>query len=126
VFADEVFVGKNLALQNELIALRAATASAYSTAQHLKDRWKEIEQKQAGLYSVSLGLPLDPASSDRDTPLYQTLTLSFPRTEIPPILPPSPSTPRHIRSRRSDGIPCDELYRVGALDERHARTITDG
>ena len=45
---------RNLALQNELIALRAATASAYSTAQHLQDRWKEIEQKQAGLYSVSL------------------------------------------------------------------------
>jgi hypothetical protein len=71
VFADEVFVGKNLALQNELIALRAATASAYSTAQHLKDRWKEIEQKQAGLYSVSLGPPLDPASSDSDTALSQ-------------------------------------------------------
>lgn len=43
---------RNLQLQNELIALRAATASAYSTAQHLQDRWKEIEQKQTGLYSV--------------------------------------------------------------------------
>lgn len=46
-------IEQNLAMQDQLMALRASTASAYATAQHLQDRWKEVEQKQAGLYSVS-------------------------------------------------------------------------
>jgi uncharacterized membrane protein len=45
---------RNLALQPDLIALRTATTSAYTTAQHLQDRWKEVEAKQSGVYQVGL------------------------------------------------------------------------
>ena len=44
---------KNLALQEDLLALRSSTASAYATAQHMKDRWAELENQQAQLYQVS-------------------------------------------------------------------------
>ena len=43
---------KNLSLQNDLMALRSSTASAYATAQHMKDRWVELEAQQAALYQV--------------------------------------------------------------------------
>ncbi|KAJ9109540.1 hypothetical protein QFC20_003284 [Naganishia adeliensis] len=78
--ANDELAKKNLALQGELIALRAATASAYSTAQHLKDRWKEVEQKQAGLYSKYrpsfLHLRLRHATSDQDA-LTESIASSF-------------------------------------------------
>ncbi|KAI5455487.1 hypothetical protein NCC49_000295 [Naganishia albida] len=78
--ANDELAKKNLALQDDLIALRAATASAYSTAQHLKDRWKEVEQKQAGLYSKYrpsfLHLRLRHATSDQDA-LTESIASSF-------------------------------------------------
>jgi len=46
-------IEKNLALQEDLLALRSSTASAYATAQHMKDRWAELENQQAQLYQVS-------------------------------------------------------------------------
>jgi ESCRT-I complex subunit VPS37 len=35
------------------MALRSSTASAYATAQHMKDRWAELEAQQAALYQAS-------------------------------------------------------------------------
>lgn len=43
---------KNLALQDELLALRDATAQSYSHAEALKAHWAEIDKAQQGLYQV--------------------------------------------------------------------------
>jgi len=45
--------GRNVQLRDELIALRDTTAQAYAHAEHLKQRWAEIEKAQANLYQVS-------------------------------------------------------------------------
>ncbi|KAJ9104341.1 hypothetical protein QFC19_003983 [Naganishia cerealis] len=83
---NEELAKRNLELQNDLMALRASTASAYATAQHLQDRWKEVEQKQAGLYSKYrpsfLHLRLRHATSDQDA-LTETIAANF--IEGPPV-----------------------------------------
>jgi hypothetical protein len=113
--ANDELARKNLALQGELIALRAATASAYSTAQHLKDRWKEVEQKQAGLYSVSPNtFPIHPIKS---SPPHHSPPDP---TEIPPLLPPPSSPACNVRPRRPHRIHRNELHRI--FHERHTRT----
>ncbi|KAJ9107348.1 hypothetical protein QFC21_000798 [Naganishia friedmannii] len=77
---NEALAKQNLAMQDQLMALRASTASAYATAQHLQDRWKEVEQKQAGLYSKYrpsfLHLRLRHATSDQDA-LTETMVSNF-------------------------------------------------
>lgn len=49
---------KNLALQDELLALRDATAQSYSHAEALKAHWAEIDKAQQGLYQVRSTLSL--------------------------------------------------------------------
>lgn len=49
---------KNLALQDELLALRDATAQSYSHAEALKAHWAEIDKAQQGLYQVCRSHPL--------------------------------------------------------------------
>lgn len=49
---SDILAEHNLSLQADLVALRTSTASAYATAQHLKDRWHEIEARQAAIYQV--------------------------------------------------------------------------
>lgn len=116
---------KNLALQGELIALRAATASAYSTAQHFKDRWKEVEQKQAGLYSVSiLSRGTNSISILHKHHRLNPHSSPSPDTEIPSFLPPPPSPPCNVRPRRPHGIYRIELHRI--FHERHAWTLESG
>ncbi len=45
-------VERNLALQDELLALREATAQSYGHAEALKMQWQEIDKAQAQLYQV--------------------------------------------------------------------------
>ncbi len=51
-FADEG-KGRNIELRDELIALRDTTAQSNAHAEHLKQRWAEIEKAQANFYQVS-------------------------------------------------------------------------
>lgn len=50
--------GGNLALKDELIALRDATAQSYSHAEALKVHWTEVEKAQNNLYHVGSGIAL--------------------------------------------------------------------
>lgn len=45
---------RNLALQPGLAQLRSETMAAFTQAQELKARWKEIEKEQASVYQVSI------------------------------------------------------------------------
>ena len=45
--------GRNVGLRDELITLRETTAQSYAHAEHLKQRWADIEKAQANLYQVS-------------------------------------------------------------------------
>lgn len=45
-------IGKNMALRDELLALRDATAQSYAHAEGQKERWGDIEKAQTNLYQV--------------------------------------------------------------------------
>lgn len=47
---------RNLALQNELYALRSATKDAYDRARDLQNRWAVVDREQREVYQVSLNV----------------------------------------------------------------------
>lgn len=52
VMTDTPRAGQNLALRDELVALREATAQSYNHAEALKAQWTEIDKAQTNLYQV--------------------------------------------------------------------------
>lgn len=50
--------GSNLALRDELIALRDQTAQAYANAEQLKAQWADIDKAQSSLYQVRGAKPI--------------------------------------------------------------------